>query len=63
MYKAKLKHRCSECNRVLYDAESIRLGMGPICRERLNLPIRHGLDLWDLIYERENWWSLNGEQR
>jgi len=61
MYKSKLKHRCTECNRVLYDAESIRLGMGPICRERLNLPIRHGLDLWDHVYGREMDAELEGE--
>jgi hypothetical protein len=53
MYKTRFKHRCTECNRELTDPESIQLGMGPICKERLNLPIRHGLDLWDMVWERE----------
>jgi len=31
--KAKT-HRCRRCNRPLTDAESIALGIGPICRQK-----------------------------
>lgn len=48
-------HNCRRCGRELKDEESIRLGIGPIClqKEKEKLPVRHGLDLWDLVYGRE----------
>mgnify|MGYP006260955903 FL=1 len=61
MRKRKLKHRCRRCNRVLTDAESIKLGIGPECLKKEKLPVRHGLDLWDHIYGREMDAELTGE--
>ena len=61
MYKLKLKHRCVSCGRALTDAESIKAGMGPICRANSNTVVRHGLDLWDHVYGRELDAQLTGE--
>lgn len=58
MVQQKVKvHRCRRCNRPLTDPESIRLGIGPICLEKM--PRKNSL--WDLVWGREMDAELAGE--
>lgn len=59
-------HHCKMCNRPLTDPESIKLGMGPICRQKydLHFPLGH-TEFIEIEREFSAYWAtyiFNGDE-